>query len=418
MLKAILLSIESLIFALNAVAVNRLRTLLSLLGITIGIFAIISVFTIVDSLEMNIRKSISSLGSDIVYIQKWPWTSEDGREYQWWQYVNRPLPTIQEYEEMKRRLTRAEELAFVVSTETSVKFKDNQIENVSFFGTSEGFENIRNFDIQKGRYFSAYELTSGTAVAIIGHEIANKLFGNLDPINQLMTIRGYKVKVIGVFEKEGKDNFGDSMDEAILVPVNHVRNVVNIRSESMNPMIWVRAKSQVSIDELMAEIRMVMRSMRRIKPNADDNFAMNRTSMLSNQLDQFFATLNIAGWFIGIFSLLVGGFGIANIMFVSVKERTNIIGIQKALGAKFYFVLLQFIFESVILAIAGGIIGLLLVFTGTLLVSNLTDFTISLTPGNIISGLTISSFIGLVSGIAPAYSAARMNPVEAINTTF
>ena len=418
MLKAILLSIESLIFALNAVAVNRLRTLLSLLGITIGIFAIISVFTIVDSLEMNIRKSISSLGSDIVYIQKWPWTSEDGREYQWWQYVNRPLPTIQEYEEMKRRLTRAEELAFVVSTETSVKFKDNQIENVSFFGTSEGFENIRNFDIQKGRYFSAYELTSGTAVAIIGHEIANKLFGNLDPINQLMTIRGYKVKVIGVFEKEGKDNFGDSMDEAILVPVNHVRNVVNIRSESMNPMIWVRAKSQVSIDELMAEIRMVMRSMRRIKPNADDNFAMNRTSMLSNQLDQFFATLNIAGWFIGIFSLLVGGFGIANIMFVSVKERTNIIGIQKALGAKFYFVLLQFIFESVILAIAGGIIGLLLVFTGTLLVSNLTDFTISLTPGNIISGLTISSFIGLISGIAPAYSAARMNPVEAINTTF
>jgi putative ABC transport system permease protein len=403
---------------MNAVVVNRLRTLLSLLGITIGIFAIISVFTIFDSLETNIRESISSLGSDIVYVQKWPWTEEDGQEYQWWQYVNRPVPNIQEYEKLKDRLLKAEELAFVISTSTNVKFRENQIDNITFFGTSEGFETIRDFEIQKGRYFTEFEMISGKNMAVIGHEIAAKLFGNLDPVNQIITIRGYKTRVIGVFEKEGKDNFGDSMDESIVMPINHVRNLVNIRSESMNPMIWVKAAENVSNEELIGELKMVLRSIRRLKPSAEDNFALNRTSMLSNQLDQFFGTLDIAGWFIGIFSLLVGGFGIANIMFVSVKERTNMIGIQKALGAKFYFILLQFIFESVLLAIAGGAIGLMLVFFGTLIINQITEFTITLTLGNIIMGLTISSVIGIISGIAPAYSAAKLSPVNAINTTF
>jgi len=418
MFKVLRLSIESLQFAFNAVVMNRLRTLLSLLGITIGIFAIISVFTIFDSLEMNIRESISSLGNDVIYIEKWPWTEEEGQEYQWWQYVNRPLPTIQEYEQLTGRLSRAQDVAFVVSTKVTVKYRDNSIENISFMGASDGFSSIRNFDIQSGRYYSDFELKTGKNYAIIGHEIAKELFANVDPVNKEITIRGYKTKVIGVFEKEGKDNFGESMDESVLVPINHVRNLVNIRSESMNPMIWVKAGKNVSNEELMAEIRMVLRSIRRLKPNAEDNFALNQTSMLDNQLEQFFSTLNIAGWFIGIFSLLVGGFGIANIMFVSVKERTKLIGIQKALGAKFYFILLQFVFEAVLLAVSGGIIGLLFVYAGTILVNATTNFEIILTTGNIISGLFISSVIGLISGISPAFSAARLDPVEAINTSF
>ncbi|MFW5644358.1 MAG: ABC transporter permease [Bacteroidota bacterium] len=418
MFKVIRLSLESLQFALNAVVVNKLRTLLSLLGITIGIFAIISVFTIFDSLEMNIRQSISSLGNDVIYVQKWPWTEEPGKEYQWWQYVNRPVPSIQEYEKMKDRLTLAQEVAFMVSTNVTVKYQENSVDNATFIGASEGFEDIRDFDIQQGRYFSDFELLSGKNYSIIGHDIAKELFGNTNPINKEITIRGYKTRIIGVFEKEGQDNFGDSMDESVLGPVNHVRNLVNIRSESMNPMIWVKARDGVSNKELMAEITMVLRTLRRLKPNAENNFALNQTSMLDNQLDQFFSTMNIAGWFIGIFSLLVGGFGIANIMFVSVKERTNIIGIQKALGAKFYFILLQFVFESVILALAGGIIGLLFVFAGTLVVNALTTFEITLTMGNIVTGILISSLIGLISGISPAYSAARLDPVDAINTSF
>ncbi|MCF8378633.1 MAG: ABC transporter permease [Bacteroidales bacterium] len=418
MLKLLVLSIESIIFAIQAVIVNRLRTLLSLLGITIGIFAIIAVFTIVDSLEINIRESLSSLGSDIIYVEKWPWTQEDGGEFKWWQYVNRPVPNIQEYELLKDRLTKADEIAFVISTRTSVQYKDNTIDNMNFLGVSSGFDGIRSFDIQSGRYFSDFELTSGKNICILGFEIANQLFGNIDPLGKIISIKGHKTRVIGVFNKEGKDTFGDSMDENVMVPINHVRNVVNIRSESMNPMIWIKSAENVSTEELKGEIRMQLRNIRRLKPKADDNFALNQTSMLNNQLDQFFGVLNMAGWFIGIFSLLVGGFGIANIMFVSVKERTKLIGVQKALGAKRFFIIEQFIFESILLAVMGGFVGLLLVYIGTLIINSTSDFQVTLTMGNIIMGLSISSLIGLISGLAPAYSAARLDPVIAINSTF
>ena len=418
MLKLIKLSIESMLFAIQAVIVNRLRTLLSLLGITIGIFAIIAVFTIVDSLEMNIRESLSSLGSDIVYIEKWPWAEENGGEFKWWQYVNRPVPTIQEYIQLKDRLTKSEEISFVISTHVNAHYKNNRIDNVNFMGVSQGFENIRSFDIQSGRYFSEFEMISGKNLCIIGQDIANKLFGNLDPINKSVTVRGFKSRVIGVFNKEGKDTFGDSMDEKILVPINHVRNLVNIRSQSLNPMIWVKAKENISTDELIGDIQVNLRSIRRLKPKSENNFALNQTSMINSQLESFFATLNIAGWFIGIFSLLVGGFGIANIMFVSVKERTKMIGVQKALGAKRYFILEQFIFEAVLLAIMGGIIGLLLVYIGTIIINSTSDFKVSLTMGNIIMGLSISSIIGLIAGISPAFSASKLDPVNAINSTF
>lgn len=418
MWKTLKISLESLVFAVQAVIVNKLRTLLSLLGITIGIFAIISVFTIVDSLEISIRESISSLGSDVIYVQKWPWMEESGGEYQWWQYVNRPLPTITEYEMLSDRLRHSDEIAFVVSTEVDVSYQDNLIENVTFMGVSEGFEVIRNFDISRGRYFSDFEIQNGRNLSVIGHDIANELFPDTDPLGKEIKTRGHKTTVIGVMKKEGKDTFGDSMDKAVVGNINHVRNIVNIRSESLNPMIWVKAREEVSTLEARDELKMHLRSIRRLKPSAPDNFAMNQSSMLNNQLEQIFGTLNIAGWFIGIFSLLVGGFGIANIMFVSVKERTNIIGIQKALGAKFYFILLQFIFESVILAVTGGSIGLLLVLAGTVIINSVSDFAVTLTMGNIVLGLTISSVIGLISGLAPAYSAARMDPVSAINSTF
>jgi putative ABC transport system permease protein len=367
---------------------------------------------------MNIRESVSSLGSDVIYVDKWPWIEESGQEYQWWQYINRPVPTYQEYVYLNERSLLSSFIGFTVRSNSEIQYKDNRVENITVHGVTEEFEYIRDFEIMDGRYFTAYEMHSGRGLCVLGNTVATKLFENTSPLGKQITVQGHKVTVLGVITKEGKSDFGDSMDEALIVPINHMRNVVNIRRESMSPMIWVKAGENVSNEALMSVLRMLLRSIRRLKPNAGDNFALNRSSMLDSQLDQVFSTLNVAGWFIGLFSLLVGGFGIANIMFVGVKERTNIIGIQKALGAKRYYILLQFIFEAILLAVSGGIVGLFLVYSGTLLIGMMTDFSISLTAGNVLTGIIISSLIGLIAGFAPAYTAARLDPVTAINTSF
>jgi putative ABC transport system permease protein len=409
---------ESIIFAFQSVSVNKLRTVLSLLGITIGIFSIIAVFTIVDSLEMNVRESLNSLGSNIIYVQKWPWTEESGADYQWWKYVNRPVPTYEEYEAISNRSSRAQNVCFLVSGNFRVKFENNTAENTTIYGVSKDVEKVRPIDISKGRYFSGFEINNGRNLAVIGFSVAKSLFPNLDPIGKTVILEGFKLKIIGVIAREGKSGFSDSMDEAMIIPVNFIRNIRDIKKEGANPEIWVSARSNISNEELKDELRMILRSVRRLKPNSEDNFALNQTSLINKQLDGFFKTLNIAGWFIGLFSLLVGGFGIANIMFVGVKERTNQIGIQKSLGAKKFFILSQFLFESVLLGAAGGVVGLFLVWIGVLIINYSTDFTISLTFGNIFLGIFVSSFIGLISGLAPAWSAAKLNPVVAINTSF
>ncbi len=398
---------------------NRLRSALSLLGITIGIFAIIAVFTIVDSLEMNIRESVSSLGDNVVYIEKWPWAPEEGEEYAWWKYMNRPIPTLKENEFLKKKSLLAEDVCFVSFTNRTVKYKNNRAENTTIGGASDGFQNIRAFEIEKGRYFSPFEVEGGRNIAVIGCDLADELFEGLDPIDKVIKVAGFNVTVIGVTKKEGKGTFDDnSLDELVMMPINFMKSFVDIRREYNNPQIWVEAKKGITVEELSDELRSLLRSYRRVKPRDADNFALNQTSVINNQLDQVFKVINIAGGFIGIFSILVGGFGIANIMFVSVKERTHIIGIQKAIGAKNYFILMEFLFESVLLSLAGGIVGLLIVAGGTLAVNLTGDFKMYLTASNIILGVSISSIIGLVSGFAPAWQAARMDPVNAINSTF
>jgi putative ABC transport system permease protein len=408
---------ESFLFAYNSVIVNKLRTFLSLLGITIGIFAIISVFTIVDSLEKNIRESIESLGNNVIYVQKWPWAM--GADYAWWKYMRRPVPNLNDFEEIKRKSIGAENVAFTLSTGVNVKHGNNFASNTGMWAVSEDFEKIRSFDIEEGRYLAPFEISAGRNVVVIGNEIATQLFPGTTALGKTIQVQNIKNNVIGVFKREGKDNIGGgSLDNFVVLPVNTVRSVVDIRSDRLNPMVMVKAKPNVSIEEMTDELTGILRSVRRLKPSAEDNFALNQVSLISNSLDQIFIVINLAGWVIGGFSILVGGFGIANIMFVSVKERTNIIGIQKALGAKNYFILLQFLFESVLLALLGGILGLMLIFIGTTVISYTTEFNITLTMGNIMVGLFVSGIIGVISGFAPAHSASRLNPVEAINSTF
>jgi putative ABC transport system permease protein len=410
---------ESLIMAVQSVAVNRLRAMLSLLGISIGIFAIIAAFTIVDSLEVNIRESVNSLGSDVIYIQKWPWSTDENGDFPWWKYMNRPLPSLDEYEFLKAKSHYARNVAFISAVGRRIEYRNNNVEGAAIFGVTDGFQDIRSFEIKDGRYFSPIESKAGRNVVVIGSKIADNLFQGAEPVGKYIEIMGRKVLVIGVLEKEGRGTFDSFiLDEVAILPLEYYRGFIDIKSEMAGPMIWVQAKRRVGVEEVTFEITQLLRSYRRLQPADEDNFALNQSSIINNQLDQLFAVLKVAGFFIGIFSIIVGGFGIANIMFVSVKERTRLIGIQKSVGAKRYFILLQFLFESVMLSVAGGIVGLLIVFIGASIISMSGNFHVTLTIENIVLGIGLSSAIGLISGIVPAWQGARMNPVVAINTSF
>lgn len=400
--------------AISALVVNKLRTVLSLLGITIGILAIISVFTMVDSMEKQVRGSVESLGDDVIFIQKWPWTF--GENYPWWKYWQRPVPDTKEMQEVQRRSSNAEAVSFTAMMNKTIEYGNTNLENVSILCVSHDWEKIKTFELIEGRYFTPFESAGGRNVAVIGTEVAAGLFGEADPIGKTIKLMGRKINVIGVFEKEGESLFGNSTDNQIVIPANYARTLIDIRRERFNPMIQVKGKEGVSNEELKDELRGIMRSVRKQKPLADDNFALNETSLLSNSMEGLFDVINGAGWFIGLFSILVGGFGIANIMFVSVKERTHIIGIQKSLGAKNYFILLQFLFEAVFLCLIGGAAGLLIVFILSYAGSNILEMDIALSIGNIILGLSISAWIGLISGIIPAWIASRLDPVEAIRS--
>ncbi|MFN3555211.1 MAG: ABC transporter permease [Bacteroidales bacterium] len=403
---------ESAIFAWGSIVANKLRTMLTLLGITFGIFAIISVFSIVDGLERQIRGSIASLGDNVIYVQRFPW--EFSSDFAWWRYINRPVARMQEADELMRRTQLLEAAVFVASTGAPIEAGNRSINRVSVLIATHDFDKVRSFDLDQGRYFSPVESSAGRNVAVLGYEVAKGLFNETQPIGRNVRLFGRQVEVIGVFEQEGENPVGLSFDNFVLVPASYVNTFRNLSSERYNPEIWIKGRAGFSNDEVAEDVRGALRSIRRIKPTADDNFALNQPSLLTKQFDSLFAIVKLAGWIIGGFSILVGGFGIANIMFVSVKERTTLIGIQKALGAKKYFILFQFLFEAVILSVLGGSVGLLFVFIITWLASKGFNIDLLIDLRNILLGLNVSIIIGLVSGFMPAWSAAQLDPVEAI----
>jgi putative ABC transport system permease protein len=406
---------ESFLFAFDALRQNRLRTLLSLLGVTIGIFTIIAVFSAVDTLRDNLQKSVNKLGSNSVYVEKWPWVS-DG-EYPWWKFMQRPVAKLRDYNELRQRSQTAAALSYEIGIDNrTIKYGSNTVDGAQVDAVTHEHDKTWNVDFQDGRYFTEMESQNGAPVVIIGNDIAEGLFPGGTGVGKKIKVMGRYVTIIGVFAKEGRDMLGISADKQVLLPLNFARNVIDVQAERYRPSIIVRGKEGIPVEEIKGELKGLMRSIRSLRPNQDDNFALNESTMLTEQLDIVFKIINTAGLIIGLFSILVGGFGIANIMFVSVKERTNIIGIQKSLGAKNYFILLQFLIESIILCLMGGLIGLLMVYGGTFLVKWAADVAVVLYMKNVIIGIGTSVGIGIISGIIPAWFASKLDPVEAIRS--
>lgn len=402
--------------ALQELWKNKLRTFLSLFGVTIGIFCIISVLATVGSLERNIQNEIQSLGSNTIYVDKWDYSAGGGPDYPWWKFVNRPVPKYAELRQIKERTAGAKYVAFKIDVTGNVDYGNNSLSGVQLYGISEQFNTIQPFDIQYGRYITDAEFSQGTNVLVIGFEVAEKLFGSPEVApGKLVTVKGKKMMVTGVIKKQGKQMIGGwNFDQNVVLTYRYARNLMDERRA--DPLIMVQGQDGQSSKALKDELTGTMRAIRKLTPTKEDNFSLNDVNDFSDAISAIFVNLNIGGWAIAALSLIVGMFGVANIMFVSVRERTSQIGLKKAIGAKRRIILTEFLLESAFLCIIGGLIGLILVFLLTQVLTQALNFPVYISTTNLVLAIGICIFVGVVAGYIPARQAARMDPVEAIRS--
>ena len=407
----------SIVQALQELRANKLRTFLSLLGITIGIFCIIAVLTVLDSMKGNIQKEVSTLGSDVLYVGRWPWM-DDGGEYKWWEYWRRTSMTPTEVKAIESQVPDVALATLCLPTRNmTLKYNDVELSSIAGYAVMTDFDRVQNIEIARGRYLSASELDGGNNTVVLGDEIYNGLFpGNMDPLGKAISFLGRKFIVVGVMKKVGQNMAGFDFDNAVVFPYYAAASLVDARSLNYDPMLAVKAAHNRNIDEVKYEVEGVLRRVRKVKPGQADDFAINQLSQVSQRLDMVFGTIDIIAWVIGGFSLIVGAFGIANIMFVTVKERTKVIGLKKAIGARKASILWEFLLEAVVLCLIGGIVGIIIVLLLSLGLTYLADFHVTLSFSNFFIGIIVSIIVGVLSGLIPALSASRMDPVVAIRT--
>ena len=414
MIKLLTILWNSFSMALQELKVNKLRTFLSLFGITIGIFCIIGVLATVDSLEKKVQSDLKSFGNNTIYIDKWEYSG--GNNYPWWKYYKRPAPKYDEMKFLKEKSQLASNICLFVSANANLSYEETILTNVNIYGITEEFSNIQDVGIVYGRYINESEFIRGTPTVVIGYKNAESLFGNPErAVDKEVTFNGKKVIIVGVIQKQGQSMVGGfDYDQCLLTTYRYFASVYVPKNS--NPFIMVQAKQNVSSVALVDELRGEMRQLRRISPNQEENFSLNDVNELGAQVSGFFGSVNLGGWAIAGLSLIVGAFGVANIMFVTVRERTSQIGLKKAIGAKSRTILTEFLLESAFLCVLGGLMGLLLVWILTKVLGTMMPFPIFIAPNIIFLAMSICIILGILSGIIPAAIAAKMDPVVAIRT--
>ncbi|MFK7032985.1 ABC transporter permease [Flavobacterium oreochromis] len=407
---------ESFRFAISALRNNKLRTLLSLLGVTIGIFSIITILSAVDSLDRKIKNDVGSLDNSAIYLFKYSFSPTDVPD---WKIEQFPKVTYDEYRFLKDSKSKIQVICYQYFTNREhVKFEDKSMSNVGVVPCTYEYIDINKLDFAEGRFFNEQESNSGANEVVIGAEVAEALFNRVSAVGKQIRLYGQRFKVLGVLKKVGNRmiNFGENPDGSVYVNLNKVRTLYGDNNVKFMPVIMIKPIEGVGEEEIKAEIIQKMRGYRGLTYGQLNNFFLNFLKGATDMLDELISQMNLIGSIIAGFSLLVGGFGIANIMFVSVKERTNLIGIQKSLGAKNHFILLQFLFESIVLCLIGGGVGIVLVWLVAFGLTNILDFDFVLSFSNIAYGTFLAILIGLIAGILPAISASRLDPVEAIRS--
>ncbi len=410
---------ETLKLTLQQLWLNKLRTFLSLFGITVGIFSIIAILTAVDALKNNINQSINSMGDNVLFVNKWAWTFSGPSDYPWWKYFQRPNVSYENYKYVQAKSKLAEYVSFEIGPrqQPEISFRDKKTHKAQISAVADNYGKVLQLDIEKGRFLSGMDIGNGLNVCVIGKDIADKLYKNVpNPVGMELKMDGRQLTVIGVIAGKGQDLLGFNYDKSVIVPLDYYERNFSCDENMIDKTLEVRTRKGVSLEEMQNELIGIMRVSRKLRPKQEDNFSINQLSVIAKGFEGLFDSLGLIKWVIGAFSLIVGGFGIANIMFVSVTERKPVIGIKKALGAKRSDILLEFLLEAIFLCMMGALVGLALVYVMCIFATKASGMVFSLSLVNVLVAFFLAFVLGILSGIIPAYMAATLDPVEAIRS--
>ncbi|WNJ17549.1 ABC transporter permease [Pontibacter sp. G13] len=402
----------------HAIGNNRVRSVLTMVVVAIGIFLITGILTLFYSLRISLTQNLASLGNTTLFVHHWPWAEE--RE-DWYNLVNRPLASYRDFRKLKDNLDLVEGVAYqnTIMNQTA-RAEGRSVSGIPLVGVTQDISVISDLALAEGRFFSEIEHHLASPFCVVGFNISDGLFPRGDAMGKYIRIRGKKFKIVGILERKGAGFMGmPSEDDQIFIPYTTASRAYNLTPRSVEKVIMIKASDYEDLEYVESEIRGIVRASRGLKPRMEDNFSINKQEAVMNSITSFFSIFDRAGWVISIFSLLIGVFSIANIMYMSVRERTNEIGIQMALGSTRMFILFQFITESILICIIGGLLGVGLVMLIGYAIEGISAFfgasmSVHFSQEIFIMGIALSFVTGFIAGILPAYSASRLDPVNAI----